>query len=352
MKIYIALFENTALDSSNPFVRTLENAIVDAHNEVSFSSMKTDFWTDAIFDYDIVHIMWPNCFASAMRQGANLQERLNTLKFHGVKIVATCHNLVPHLSVDEYDKLSYKIVYRSADVIIHLGRYSKSLFEEQYSNIKHVIIPHHVYDQIYTAIPNKEEALTHLHLKNAVYAICFGLFRHPEEKTILLQAVKTTPNIKYIANRFLDIPKGKIDKRWFRQRLKWVYYKLKYPNLILTGENFVTEEDLVYYYAVSDISFIQRLDTLNSGNVFLGMLMGNVIVGPDAGNTGEILTQSGNYVFQPHQISSVTSAMLSALSSVKQEKGLQNKNYALNNWSTKKIAEMHYQLYKSICNSH
>ena len=51
------------------------------------------------------------------------------MKEAGVKIVATCHDLEPHYDQFADKAESMKIVYGNCDVIIHLGKYSKKLFD-------------------------------------------------------------------------------------------------------------------------------------------------------------------------------------------------------------------------------
>ena len=348
MRIFVAIYEDDAHQAENPFAWTLEDAIQEHHKGIEFVSRKDEFWTDD--KWDIVHVMWPDIFAPYMQEGKNLLERLRVLKNNGTKIIAHIHNLTTHTK-NEVMRDAYDIVYEEADIMIHLGTYSLNILKDKYPSKMHVLIPHHIYDTIYSQkMPSKPEALHYFGLKKCVYAISFGRVRNAREKDLIFRAVKSCPNIKFVVPRFIDIPHGKINKRWIKQRLKWLYYRIKYPNLIINGNEYVTNEELPIYYALADISFIQRIDTLNSGNVPLGMFFGKVIVGPEVGNVGRVIEETGNFSFDPNDTESVRKALVAANEAVKHDKGEENREYATRNWSTKHIAEKLWDVYEQIIN--
>lgn len=343
MKIFAAIWEEEAQQAENPFAWTLEAAILAQHKGVEFVSRKDEFWSDD--KWDIVHIMWPDVFASYMLEGRDLRERLRFLKIKGSKLIAHIHNLKPHADNEVVQK-AYDIVYAEADVMIHLGSYSLEILGEKYPTKTHVLIPHHVYDTIYSQkIPTKQEALNYFGYKKGVYAISFGRVRNAKEKDLIFRAVKSCPDINFVVPRFIDVPQGKINKRWIKQRLKKIYYRIKYPNLLISGKQYVKNEELPMYYALADISFIQRTDTLNSGNVPLGMYFGNVIVGPKVGNVERVIEETGNFSFVPSDTTSIKKALEAAKEAAMHGKGGENREYSIHQWSTKHIAEELWEVY-------
>lgn len=54
--------------------------------------------------------------------------------------------------------------------------------------------------------------------------------------------------------------------------------------------------------SVADIALLQRVKILNSGSLPLNFYFGNVVVGPDVGNVGEILKKTGNPVFNVEDV--------------------------------------------------
>lgn len=348
MNVFVAVFADDAKDEMNPFAYTLESQICEAHEEVVFSSKKSDFWTKD--DWDIVHVMWPDCFVPAMREGKDLCSRLIELKDKGTKIVSTVHNFWSHSHSSEEDFFfAYQTIYSLSNVMVHLGEYSKKKLEKLYPGSYHVIIPHHTYDTLYSDIPCKSDGQKYLGYRGGTSVLVFGAFRHSEEKKLMFSVIKANPQIKFIIPRLYELPKGKINFRWLKQRLKHLYYKVVYPNLLCKGESFVPEADIKYYYAATDISLIPRMVNLNSGNLPLGMLMGHVIIGPNTGNIGNWLHEIGNFSYNFDDVSSISEALQRSIKSIDNGLGQNNREYALRNWNTKKIAEQYYQIYSIIC---
>ena len=349
MKIFIAIFENTIY--AQPYVYTYTDVISRMHPEVTFEAEQSDFWTDKIFEYDIVHIMWPNCFTNAVNRGCDLAKRLQEIKAHRIALVVTCHNLQPHANVtDSVSASCYDIVYRNCDVMIHLGEISRRLVEKKYCQARHVVIPHHVYDEVYTSIPPKDKSIKALHLRDdKTYILAFGLFRSEKERDLLRNAAcqLRKENVVFLAPSFYQLSRSPriIGRNSLRRIITLSKHYLQYPNIIVAGKR-CSDEELVLYYGASKIAFIQRTDILNSGNVPLGYLMGKVVVGPKIGNIAELLQAYGNPTFDPTDTDSVISAIRSALKLAEGNKGIENREKAIKEISSSKIAQMHYQLYR------
>jgi hypothetical protein len=75
---------------------------------------------------------------------------------------------------------------------------------------------------------------------------------------------------------------------------------------------------------------------------------GKVVVGPDVGNVGEILRETGNFTFEPHDISSAVSALQKALTEI--TKGKDNRTYATENWASDTIATTLLKCYQQAKN--
>jgi glycosyltransferase involved in cell wall biosynthesis len=114
----------------------------------------------------------------------------------------------------------------------------------------------------------------------------------------------------------------------------------------------VSEEVLPYYFGAADIVLIQRMKILNSGNLPLSMFMGKVVVGPNVGNVGRILTETNNPTFIPRDTSSILKAVHKAFTLLEEGKGIENRHYALDNWSTDIISKKLFNYYKEIITLH
>lgn len=142
--------------------------------------------------------------------------------------------ILPTYNSDEDYRKAYEVVYSNSKLIIHLGTYSLQLFEKQYPNVKHVEIPHHVYDQIYTYIPSKAEARKKLGLSmNKKYVLCFGMFRSDEERDMIKNLSKQLQKygIEIIAPTFSYVARRKNMLAEFGRLLKYFRLSLCYPHI-------------------------------------------------------------------------------------------------------------------------
>ncbi len=355
MKIYFSV--NDLYKQFNPYTWTLADDLKTIDSSVEIVWGHEYFWNDEIYSCDIVHIHWPEqlLMKHGQHTAADLEARLFDLKHHGVKIVATCHNLEPHTDKSIERIASYDAVYGMSDLIFHLGEYSCSLLAEKYPHVRHVEIQHHVYDTVYADIPSYSEAVKHLHLNPKYkYLLCFGQFRNDEERKLVLDVYEElrkegyrilAPGFSPVAHRRKNI--------WLllKTRIRYLKYSILYP-FIIKAFDFVSDEDVPYYYAVSDMCLIQRKEILNSGNVPLALYMGNVVVGPNMGNVGPLLCDTGNPTFNPNDSCSVIAAVRCALN-LSHEYGDKNREWAKKNLLTEKVCTKMMDSYKSVltCNN-
>ena len=349
MKIYQAV--PNPYTTVNQYVVTLMEEIAKNHLEIHWGYGIEIFWSDEIFKYDIIHIQWPNMLLHAGKSSDDIDKRLNDLKRKNIIIVATCHNLEPHYCSDVNIVSTYKIVYSASDMIFHLGSYSKNLFEDRYSNAINVILPHHVYDTFYTLLPSKYDSCNKLNLNSSnKYIVCYGAFRDEEERILASKVGESyrETNVYVLAPSYDAERSGKILKR-YKYLIKNKLHKI-YRHIICNGyANYTIPNELTpYYYGASDLALIQRKKILNSGNVLLAFLMGKVVVGPNVGNVGLLLKETGNPTFDVDDDSSVLNAVKTGFDLAKENYGEKNRKYALDNFSTAIIAERLYNYYLSL----
>lgn len=314
MKIF--LVHEDPWHAGNPYIFTLIEGLRKQHPECELSWGREEFWSDNILSFDIVHFQWPQTFMGKdSHTEEDLLHHINKMKSVGVKVVATCHDLEPHYGQFADKAGSMKIVYSHCDAIIHLGEYSKSLFEARYPNAVHLLIPHHLYDTVYRNFPSKKESLEYLHLpEEYTYILCFGTFRSEEERQLVISLCKQLNDKKLIvlAPGFMDI--GWRSVKVIFQKIKKAYYEHKY-RIYCTGRTWksVDDQSLPYYYGVADVVFIQRLKILNSGNAVMPMLFGKVVVGPDCGNVGPLLRRWNYPIFDVGNTSEISNVVREAI---------------------------------------
>ena len=342
MKIYFVVKEPSER-TINHFVSSLGNALQKQGCEVVYG-LKL-LWTDEVLGYDIIHFQWPEGIFGLFghqvtdKELTRVNQRLLWLKEHGKKLFYTCHNLKPHTNKSENLLCLYELIYSNADYIQHLGDYSCELLQSQYPNARHVIIPHHIYDDVYSFNISQAEARQRLHLPtDKKIILSFGKFRTEEERNFVL-SIKDSSLFTLHSSLFL-MP------GFYRQTLHtWnpkklvtrLYHTLYYRLKGIQFSNEVIPDDMMqYYFCAADVVLIQRLDILNSGNLPMAFHAGKVVVGPDVGNVGAILRKTGNFTFDPHDIRSAVSALQNALETT--SKGGENKTYATEHWSSERIA--------------
>ena len=336
--------------AGNPYIYTLIEGLWNLNPEIIVAWGRDLFWNDRIFSYDIVHFHWPQAFMNGDRHSeTELRLHIEEMKRRGLKIVATCHDLEPHYDQCSQYRESMEIVYSHCDAIFHLGDYSKNLFEKKYPHIKHFILPHHIYDTVYTFRPSRDISLKHLGLSTKyTYILCFGTFRADVERELVINTYRQLKDLKIavLAPGFMDITARRRSIKGILQRLKKEYYQYRY-HIICSGRtwNSIPEEEVPYYYGAADVALIHRLKILNSGNAYLPLLFKKIVVGPDTGNVGSILKSWGLPVFDTKSLKSVGDALRRGLI-LSKEQFADNKYEQLTTlYSTKRIVkELYYIL--------
>lgn len=338
-------------NAGNPYIYTLIEGLQKSHPDCEISWGRDAFWSNDIYSFDIVHFHWPQTFMGKdSHTEEDLLHHIEKMKSFGVKIVATCHDLEPHYDVYSDKKESMRIVYSLSDVIIHLGEYSKALFERNYPNATHLLIPHHLYDTVYTFFPTKKESLKYLNLpENHTYILCFGSFRAKQERQLIINLSKhlSHKNIIILAPCFMNIWWRSF--RLFHKRLKKLYYQYRY-NIYCTGSPWraVSDDSLPYYYGAADVVFLQRLKILNSGNAMMPILFSKVVVGPDCGNVGGLLGRWGYPVFNVDELQRVGESVLKGIELEKKGYGLSIHNAQMEEYSSSIIVERLFYCYKDM----
>lgn len=329
------------------------NEISRQHEEIEWMYGFDRFWSNEVLQCDIIHIHCPDTLVSKDTSNDIVDrfcERIKQLKDLGKIIVVTCHNLEPHYSND-YRKISlYSIAYQNAQVFIHLGMYSLQILSKKYPSSKHVLIPHHAYDTIYKHKYDRDICCKKLHLNPSKrYILCFGVFRDNEERVIADSVAQEFyhQGVEVLAPRYYKIGSKRNIIKYAKQWLVCRFTEIKHPGLHIYGK-YVSNELLPYFFGASDITLIQRNKILNSGNLALGFYFGNVVVGPNIGNVGEILKETNNPIFEPNDRTSLLKSIKDAIVISKKGKGEENRLYAVNNFSTRFVSEQLYGVYKSI----
>ena len=326
----------------NPYVLSLVEGLTQNGHQVVCGL--DEFW-NSFGEYDLLYVQWPEVivnWSSSQVDVGRLSSHFDRIKKTGIKTVVTCHNLHPHNNDEKMMEL-YNLIYSNVDAFHHLGRYSYDVMKEKYPDKIHFIAPHHIADCLWEHPIVPHLAKRRLHIPKANFVVSsFGAFRNNEEIRLYVDMAKdiTTCRRSFLAPR---IPMGHFyHGRHVGKTIQYLSKVFLYKIIGIRYSGFLTEEELIEWLYASDIVFIQRKEILNSGNLPLAFSAGKVVVGPDLGNVGEILRETGNFVFDPHDRSSVKNAVLEAIEAVKKDNqlGARNYRYAKENWSTSKVCEL------------
>lgn len=268
--------------------------------------------------YKVVNIHWPEGFFNwvepTIDQLIALENEIFKWKKNS-KIIYTVHNLNPHAGITVNFTRLYEIVEQSCDVFMHLGEFSKNLFEKKYPKAKHIIIKHPLYETTFK-VYNKAYARQELDInKKALVIIAPGSIRKLEEKKLILKAFKAIErNNKILISTnmlkeeiSLDFPgyyklKKVIDIKSILEKLLIKRYeKPKY----IFNYGFLENSKFALMMSASDIVLIPRIEILNSGLLFLGLTYNKIIIGPKEGNVSEFLKMFNFPVFNPKSFKSV-----------------------------------------------
>jgi glycosyltransferase involved in cell wall biosynthesis len=299
----------------NRFLQDL-NGAMSRHCDLIQSS--DDFWAMR-GGFDIVHLHWPEYISYEMQAAytSSLRDELidaleARLQFwsENARLVVTRHNTAPHDAPDDAAwQRVYSLVYSYAAGVVHMGNASVEDFATRYSTLSrnvsdplaHSVIPH----QNYASLPNqvsRADARRQLGIRDdARVMLVFGALRNDAESSLALETFRAL-NVK---RKLLLASSWRLVSSWrFAERL---YFGI-HPGFKF-NYGFVPDNDAQFYLNAADVLFVPRLRNLNSANVTLGMTFGAVVVGPDSGNTAEILRSRSNPLFDPDIPQTAVTAM-------------------------------------------
>lgn len=315
------------------------------------------FWRAAPFEYDVIHVQWPETLfgwrTPCAAELESLRRRLADVR-RRAKIVYTRHNAESHnadAGTAPILRELYAVVESECDVMVHLGEASKIACERrpELQEKKHVVIPIPVYDEIYAPYLAMDRAEVRQGLGipfDRKVVLAFGHFRYEEERRLTADAFRSlaardatlvAPGWNKPVSRLRPLSIMRVGCKTLLARTR---------GMRLGTKSLLPHEAVARYFAAADVVFIQRLDDLNSANLPMAFLFKKVVVGPDRGNIGYWLRKTGNPVFDPKDPAAAGSALRKALELASSGLGDANHRFALSHWTTRQIGEAYAALYR------
>ncbi len=310
---------------SNPY---LEEIIRHSKNEFIYAPFE-----EYNRSFKIVNIHWPEALFN-WKEPTN--DQLNELECSIKKwkknsiLVYTKHDFERNKGTTPNFTRLFQIIEENTEVFIHLGEYSKEYYQEKYPDVRHFVVYHPLYEETFRTkkIP-QEKARELLDIdKGAIVIIVPGNIRSFKERKLVLKGFRKFPE----KNKVLIATNMRTELRFDfrgRVRLKRLFdlreimvgrfkKKNKPPQFLFTYGR-LNNEELSLKMSAADIVLVPRLNTLNSGIVFLGFTFKKIVVGPAVGNIQESLETFSFPLFQPEKASSVAKALFEAAHLIKND---------------------------------
>lgn len=302
--------------------------------------------------FDIVNFHWPEAIFGWTEPTWNEIEELKKWILNAKrqsKLVYTRHNYHPHYRNTKKFKALYSVVENNIDAVIHLGKHSYDEFKITYPNIKHTIVRHPLYSLTKNSV-SKEESRIKLNLpKTASIILVFGKIRSKSERNLIFKVFEElkipdklllVTRMQFFVNKYIPYRfKKKIEKF-----LMDVWAKKKHCTLLYEHVN---GDDIQYFFNAADVVWVPRLESLNSGIVFLANTFNKVVVAPSTGNISEHMEATNMPQYNPNVMSSVVNALDLGLEISKKGHGTIDSNIR-KDLEPKIIANSLYEFFKSI----
>ena len=237
----------------------------------------------------IVFHYWMPFFAPALRKiSISLKKNIDT------KIIAICHNLIPH-EKHSLNVLLTKLFLNKIDRFIIMSESVKSDLLDIIPNAKYKLTPHPIYN-IFGKTVAKDIAKKMLGIKAKNVILYFGLIREYKGLEILLNSI---PKIKEELTDFTVIIVGecyeKIEK----------YYKivenLKIQDSVDLRLKFIPDQEVAQYFSATDVVVLPYRTATQSGIIQIAYNFNRPVIVSDVGGLAEIVPNGKvGYVVEPN----------------------------------------------------
>ena len=250
---------------------------------------------------DVVHMHGVDRFvlrrtlSRTLKNGVEFILKLSILKFCGVTIILTVHDLFNHeRKFVRLELLFNRIVSSIVHGIVAHSEYAKREIAKTYKTaaFKIYVIPHGHYLDAYPRGVSREEARRRLQLaSNDFVFLYFGLIRPYKGIPELIESFASVsmPNAKLL-----------VTGRPYREdRLGEIQHlSNQHPDVRLTL-GYVPDEEVQVYMNAADVVVFPFRDIFTSGSVILAMSFAKPVIASAKGSIPEMLDSTGGFLFKP-----------------------------------------------------
>ncbi|MGF1496387.1 MAG: glycosyltransferase family 4 protein [Elainellaceae cyanobacterium] len=337
---------------TNPYQKQLSEALLELKVNVQGISHHQVFLATNVknLNTDILHLHWlhkyyrSSNFLKSILRTCKFISGLAILKYSGVRIVWTAHNLKDHENLFPLSDqvCSFAVALLSDAIISHSESARQELQKKLNKKIREkvFVVPHGNYIDYYENTISQGDARTNLNLpESAVIFLFFGLIRPYKGIPEMIRAFKKL-NAK---NAFLVIAGSSGDE----ELTQWIQKETENSEHIRFHHGFVPDEEVQIYMNACDVVVLPYRDSLTSGTLLLSMSFGRTCVAPSVGYIKEILCKESAFLYDPCSEEGLLEAMQSVVDNKPRCKAMGQSNLNLvKKLSWDKIATMTSKVYQ------
>ena len=336
----------------NPYQKQLAEHLMKLGIQVQGVDNRKIFLPTAVTQWspNILHMHWLHTFFKAPNTAQSLfrlvkfLSGLVILRIMGVKIVWTAHNLKIHENLYPLlDRICTFVIVRLAHAIIAHCEAAKCEIATTLhlkNKDKIFVVPHGNYIGCYENKIEQKEARKALNISNSKLVFLFlGLIRPYKGVFELLEAFKQLHD-----NEVQLVIAGKV---WNDELTEQVRQKIESHDNINFMPGFVPDEQIQVYMNACDVVVFPYRDVLTSGAVILAMSFSRTCIAPRMGCIGEILDNSGAFLYDPNLEEGLFQAMNCAVENRPNLLSMGKYNQQLSEkWSWDHVAKKTLNVYK------
>ncbi len=223
-------------------------------------------------------------------------------KKHPCRIVAICHEVLPHEKT-VFDPLLIKLIFNEIDLfVVHS--------QDDYQRVKHIVpqasvkkLFHPIYDLFYKKI-SKTAARKRLNITDKA-VLFFGFVRPYKGLDYLLDALpavlKKIPVTLYIVGEFFE------KKQKYMNKIE----QLGIKNHVKIIDHYVPNEDVPFYFSAADLVVTPYVSASQSGVINIAYAFDKPVIATDVGGLGDIVKNNKTgYLVKPRNGEQIARAII------------------------------------------
>lgn len=290
----------------NPYLSLLARAVSKCGVEVEFQEFqKAHFALRASVrenrPVEVVHIHWIDDLISPLFWSKHPLKRairvcllcadILSLRFNGIRVVWTIHNIVSHESPDpEFEVRVRRMIARTVDRVIVHSKSALQIVEQTYRcriEQKAAVIPHGNYLDAYELMPGKHALIEHElgFACDELVLLFFGTVRRYKGVSTLLRSFGKTKR-----GDLRLVIAGRCDEAELETE---IMSAAENDQRIVPLLRFISTEELPHLFKYCDVAVLPFVSVLTSGSAILAMSFGKTLILPESAHVLDLGGEPG-----------------------------------------------------------